>query len=48
MMKQKRAHESQIVRAKRNLKLIYGWPSQGQESGTNQQTKALRQGRHWV
>ena len=42
----KRAHETQIVRANENLKLIYGGPSQRQASGTNQQIKALRQGRH--
>ena len=44
------AHDSQIVRAKDNLKLSYGGPSQGQSSGmrTNQRTKVLRQGRHWV
>ena len=30
------AHDSQIVRAKENLKLSYGGPSQGQASGTNQ------------
>ena len=42
----KRAHDSQIVRAKENLKLSWGGPSQGQASGTNQRIKALRQGRH--
>ena len=40
------AHDSQIVRAKENLKLSYGGLSQRQESGTNQRIKALRQGRH--
>ena len=40
----KMAHDSQIVRAKRNLKLSYGGPSQGQASGTDQRIKALRQG----
>ena len=40
------AHDSQIVRAKENLKLSYGGPSQRQTSGTNQPIKALRQGRH--
>ena len=39
-------HDSQIVRAKENLKLNYGGPSQRQVSGTNQRIKALRQGRH--
>ena len=37
----KRAHYPQIVRAKENIKLSYGGPSQGQASGTNQQIKAL-------
>ena len=32
----KRANDSQIVRANKNLKLSYGGPSQGQASGTNQ------------
>ena len=32
----KRAHDSQIVRAKVNLKLGYGRPNQRQASGTNQ------------
>ena len=39
-------HGSQIVRAKENLSLSYGGPSQLQASGTNQRIKALRQGRH--
>ena len=43
-----RAQDSQIVRAKENLKLSYGGPSQRQASGTNQRIKALRQGRHLV
>ena len=30
------AHDSQIARAKENLKLSYGGPSQEQTSGTNQ------------
>ena len=42
------AHDSQIVRAKENLKLSYGGPSQGQTPGTNHRIKALRQGHHWV
>ena len=46
MMKQKRLHDSQIVRAKENLKLSYGGPTQRQPSGTNQMINALRQGRH--
>ena len=37
----KMAHDSQIVRAKENLKLSHSGPSQRQASGTNQ-----RQGRH--
>ena len=40
------AHDSQIGRAKENLKLSVGGSSQRQESGTNQRIKALRQGRH--
>ena len=42
----KRAHDSQIVIVKENLKLIYCGPSQRQVSGPNQRIKALRQGRH--
>ena len=38
----KMAHDSQIVRAKENLKFTYGGPSQRQASGTNQRIKALR------
>ena len=34
-------HGSKIVRAKENLKLSYGGPSQWQASGTNQRIKAL-------
>ena len=34
------AHDSQIVRAKENLKLTYGGLSQRQSSGTNQLIKA--------
>ena len=40
------AHDSQIVWSKENLKLSYGGPSQRQASGSNQQIKALCQGRH--
>ena len=36
------AHDSQIVRAKENLKLSYGWLSQRQASLTNQRITALR------
>ena len=36
----KRAHDSEIVRAKENLKLSYGGPGQGQAPGTNQLIKA--------
>ena len=39
------AHDSQIVRAKENLKLSDGGPSQRQASVTNQLIKALRQRR---
>ena len=42
MKKKKRAHGSQIVRAKENLKLSYEWPNLEQASGTNQRIKALR------
>ena len=42
----RRAHDTQVVRAKENLKLSYGGPSQRQASGTNQRIKALRHGRH--
>ena len=44
----KRAHDSQIVRVKENLKLSYGRASPRQASVTNQRIKALRQGRHCV
>ena len=47
-MKQKRAYDSHIFRAKENLKLSYGGPSQRQASNTKLQIKALRPGRHWV
>ena len=48
MMKQawKRTHDSQIVRAKENLKLINGGPSYRHAPITYQQIKALRQSRH--
>ena len=42
----KRAHDSQIVRAKEIIKLSYSVLSQRQNSGTNQQIKALRPGFH--
>ena len=42
----KKAHDSQIVRAKDTLKLSYGGPSQLHASGTKQRIKALRQDRH--
>ena len=42
------AHDSQIVRAKENLKLRNGGPIYSQASGTNPAIKALRQSRHWV
>ena len=44
----KRAHESQIVRAKENLKLSHGGSSYRYASGTNPPIKALRQSRHRV
>ena len=40
------ANDSHIVKAKENLKLSYGGPSQRQSSGTNLRIKDLRQGRH--
>ena len=42
------AYDSQIVRAKENPKLSHDGPIQKHASGTNQQIKALRQGRHWA
>ena len=36
----KMAHDSQTVRAKENLKLRYGGPSQRQASDTNQRIQA--------
>ena len=42
----KRAHDLQIVRAKVNLKLSHGGPSQRQASGTNPPMKVLNQGCH--
>ena len=48
MIIQRKAHDSQIVRAKENLKLRCGMPSQRHASGTNQRIKALRQGRHSI
>ena len=45
---EKRAHDSQIVRAKENLKLSHVGPSYSQASGTNPPIKNLRQSRHWV
>ena len=41
----KRAHDSQMVRAKENLKLSHGGPSYRQASDTNQPIKALCQSR---
>ena len=38
---EKRAHDSQIVRAKENLKLRHGGPSFSQASGTNPTIKRL-------
>ena len=42
----KRTHDSQIVRAKENLKLSHGGPSQRKASGINPRLKALRLDRH--
>ena len=42
----KRAHDSQIFRAKENFKLSQVGPSQRPASGTNQRIQALRQGCH--
>ena len=42
------AHDSQIVRAKENLKLSHGGLSYSHASGTNPPIKALRQSRHCV
>ena len=39
------AHDSQIGRANKNLKLSYGWSSQ-RKTSVNKRIKALRQGRH--
>ena len=39
MIQRKRAHDSQIVRAKENLKLSYGVSSKRQASGINQRIK---------
>ena len=43
---EKRAHDSQIVRANENLKLSQGEPSYSQASGTNPPIKALPQSCH--
>ena len=40
------AHDSHIVRAKENLKLSHGGPSQRKASDTNQLIKTLHQGGH--
>ena len=44
----KRGHDSQMVRAKENLKMSYGGSSQRQSSCTNPRTEALPQSRHWA
>ena len=44
----KRAHDSQIVRAKENLKLSHGGSSYRLASDTKPPIKALRQSRHRV
>ena len=43
---ERKARDSQMVRAKENLKLTQGGPSYSQASGTNPPIKALRQSRH--
>ena len=43
---EKMAQDSQIVRAKENLKLSHGGPSYSQTSGTKPQIKALCQSHH--
>ena len=48
MKRRKRAHDSQMIIAKENLKLGHGGPCYSQESGTSPPIKALRQSRHWV
>ena len=40
---EKKAHDSQIVRAQENLNLSHGGPSYSQVSGTNPLIKAFRQ-----
>ena len=42
----KKAHNSQIVRAKENFRLSHSGPSQRQAIGTKQPIKALCQGHH--
>ena len=42
----KKAHDSQMVRAKQNLKLSTSGSSQRQASGTHQRMQNLRQGHH--
>ena len=46
-MKQGKRLDSQIVRAKDNLKMIHSGPSYRQVLLTNPPNKALRQSRHW-
>ena len=43
---EKKAHDSQIVRAEENLKLSHVGPNYEQTPGTNLPIKALRQSRH--
>ena len=45
-MKEKMAHDLQIVIDKENLKLKHTGSSQRQASGTKQQMNVLHQGRH--
>ena len=45
-MKQKRAHDSQIVNAKENPNLSHAGPCKRQALGINQRMNASRQGRH--
>ena len=46
MKKKKKAHDSQIARAKENLKFSHGGLSYRQTSGTDPPIKTLRQRRH--
>ena len=45
---EKMSHDSQIFRAKENLKLSHSGPSYSQATGTHPSIKALSQSRHKV